>query len=268
MYYRHKNTTIKYMNKNRDEIFTVNHTSPQIVFLLKGKVTYSYGNLLNRVFEESTFILLPVGYNAIIRVEEASTLLFVSIPDKLDFCNRFRFKSPYNSSKSHNADCALKINWIIANYVDLLIQTIKSGLKSTYLNELKQKELLFYIKTYYPKEDLLDFFASMLNCDISFSELIYQNIDKAKSLEEFAKLTDYSLSGFKKKFVRVFGMPPYQWLTQEKAKKVYHEINCTDKSFTKISSDFDFSSPAHFDIFCKKMFGASPKTIRLSNNFM
>ena len=268
VYDNHKNPIISYMNIDKKEV-TLNFSSHQIVFLLEGKLKYSYSKMLDRNFETSTFILFPAGYNITIKAEKTSKLLLVNIHSKVNFCNHFPLELLYKLNQNipnNTHNCALKINEIIANYVDLLVQTNEDGLKCTYFHELKQRELLFYLRAYYHKEDLLAFFAPILNSDISFSEQIYQNIDNVKSIEEFAKLTNYSIPGFKKRFMKVFGMPPYQWLAQERAKKIYHEIHCTNKSFKKLSIDFNFSSPAHFNKFCKKIFGVSPSTLRENNN--
>jgi AraC-like DNA-binding protein len=159
----------------------------------------------------------------------------------------------------------LKMNSVINNFLNVLVCTIEDGLKCAYLHELKQKELLYYMRAYYPKKDLFAFFAPILSDDIVFSELIYKNLDKVKTISELAEIVNYSVSGFKKRFLKVFGASPYQWILKQKAKKIYYEINCSQKSFKEISMEFEFSSSAHFDKFCKKEFGVSPGTIRNNN---
>jgi AraC-like DNA-binding protein len=204
---------INYMKLVKNEILHLSFSANKIMFLVKGKLTYSYSNVLNKVFDESTFQLFPAGYNVTIKAEENSKLLFVNIYSRVNFCNHFPLELLYKLNqgiKSNTHNCSLKLNSILADYIDLLIQTMEDGLKCSYFHELKQKELLFYLRAYYPKEDLLDFFMPILSSDVSFSEFIYQNIDKIKSVENIAELSNYSISGFKKRFAKVFGMPPYQ----------------------------------------------------------
>jgi AraC-like DNA-binding protein len=136
------------------------------------------------------------------------------------------------------------------------------GLTSVEFCQLKQKELLYYFGLYYSKEELYDFFYSILSTDIAFSRLIYKNLEKIHNIEEFATLMNYSISGFKKRFHKVFGMPAYRWLSHERANKIFHAITCSRETFTQISYDFGFSSPSHLNNFCKKMFGATPGEIR------
>ncbi|MDR1680588.1 MAG: AraC family transcriptional regulator [Prevotellaceae bacterium] len=202
------------------------------------------------------------------KTEEDVSAIILRVRNKINFCNHFPLEMLYENKKKYavsNMPHLLKINARVAAYLKLLITSLDDGLKCLYFQEIKQRELLFYMRAYYPKEELLAFFYPILNSDISFSEQVYKHIDKVKRLEELALVTNYSLSGFKKRFMKVFGMPAYQWLSQEKAKRIYHDINCTKKTFKELSIAYEFSSSAHFNSFCKKAFGVSPSKIRNQN---
>jgi AraC-like DNA-binding protein len=60
-------------------------------------------------------------------------------------------------------------------------------------------------------------------------------------------------------------MSPSQWMQVQKSRVIYHEINCSDKTFAELGYEFGFSSPSHFNNFCKKMFKCAPGTIRKKN---
>jgi AraC-like DNA-binding protein len=164
--------------------------------------------------------------------------------------------------KSEDSSHPLKTNKVISNYLELLLESLNDGLSCDYFHKIKQKELFYYLRAYYPKKELSAFFSPMLNGDIHFSQLVFKNYDSVKNLGELAKIANYSLSGFKKRFTKVFGMSPQRWIENEKAKKIRYEINCTHKSFKEISVEFNFSSPSHFDSFCKRVFGMSPGKLR------
>jgi AraC-like DNA-binding protein len=51
-------------------------------------------------------------------------------------------------------------------------------------------------------------------------------------------------------------------MQEQRAKKIYHEIICTKKTFTELAMEFEFSSPAHFNDFCKQYFGDAPGRMR------
>ena len=75
-------------------------------------------------------------------------------------------------------------------------------------------------------------------------------------------MTHYSLSGFQKRFKKVFGVSAYHWMKDVRSKSIYHQINSTEKSFKEISDEYGFSSPSHFNDFCKVHFGTTPGRIR------
>ncbi|MDR2652990.1 MAG: helix-turn-helix transcriptional regulator [Prevotellaceae bacterium] len=268
LYDNNKDPIIQYFKLEKNELFITKGTTNQIIFLLHGNVTFSYGRHLNVEFKESHFLLFPHGFKCAMKIKEDSTLLVVNLL-KINFCNHFSLEMLYKLNKDIKMDStpySLKINSVINDFLKNLIDTMSDGLKCAYLHELKQKELLYYMRAYYPKKDLFSFFVPILSDDIVFSEMIYKNLDRVKTITELANIVNYSVSGFKKRFVKVFGESPYHWILKEKAKKIYYEINCSQKSFKEISIEFDFSSSAHFDKFCKKEFGMSPGVIRNNNN--
>ncbi|MDR1984277.1 MAG: AraC family transcriptional regulator [Prevotellaceae bacterium] len=268
MYDNKDDSIIKYINKSKGEICIANGDANQIIFLIKGKITFSYGNYLHQNFTEGTFMLFPQRYKCVLKFETDSVIVVFNMGNKVDFCKHFSLETLSSINKNIAASSELhplQVNKIISHYLDNLIKSEIAGLKCLFFHELKLKELFFYLRIYYPKKDLFSFFAPILNDDFVFSELIYSNFDKIKNVGELAAITDYSLSGFKKRFIRIFRISPYQWIMKEKAKKIYHEINCTQKSFKEISGEYGFSSPAHFDKFCKQQFGTSPGTIRHNN---
>jgi AraC-like DNA-binding protein len=265
LYDNNNDPMIKHITKHKGETFVMNGVHSQIIFLMKGTLTFSYAEYLNKTFDEQTFLLFPHSNKCRIIVKEDSDIITVNLHSRVNFCNHFPLEMLYKlnkKTKDNESNFPLKMNEMIHDFLNCLTKSIEDGLKCAYFHDLKQKELLFYLRAYYSKKDLFDFFAQILNNDITFSELVYKNFNKAKNISELASLTNYSISGFKKRFLKVFGVPPYTWIAKEKAKKIYHEINCTQKSFKEISMEFEFSSPAHFDKFCKKLFGMSPGVIR------
>jgi AraC-like DNA-binding protein len=124
------------------------------------------------------------------------------------------------------------------------------------------KELFFLLRAYNTKEDLADFFSPLLTDDMDFYNFVLNNYQSIKTVKELAFLADYSLTGFEKRFKKVFGMSAHQWMKNQLSSSLYHEISCSRKSFTEISDMFGFSSSAHLSNFCKAVFGATPSAIR------
>lgn len=101
-----------------------------------------------------------------------------------------------------------------------------------------------------------------LDKDYLFSDFIYSNYRKVRNVQELADLSFYSLSGFEKKFRRTFGISASKWLKQKLSMEILYEITKTSKQFKEISLDLGFSSPSHFNNFCKSLLGKTPREIR------
>jgi len=265
LYDNHGDPIIAHYERKKGETFLLNKVNNQIVFLLKGKINFSCGYKVNNIFEEGTFLVLSKEYKCSVDVVEDSDIVTINMHNEINFCNHFPLEALYELNENmipKKSIFPLKINEVISDHLNTIIESISDGLKCAYFQELKQKELLFYLRAYYSKKDLVAFFAPILNNDIRFSRLIYRNYESAKSIQDLAILTHYSVSGFKKRFIKVFGIPPQSWIEKEKAKKIYYEINCTQKTFKEISVEYGFSSTSHFDKFCKRVYGTSPGALR------
>jgi len=235
----------------------------KILFLLKGKVLCNIDGDINTL-EEKSFVLLPNSCKRIIQVEEDAEMVTIGLYKKMNFCNLFSIEMLYALKKGkicNNIHC-LKINEVLIDFLHCLIKTDYDGLRCEYFLKLKQKEVLYYLRAYYSKQDLFYFFAPVLNGDVGFADLIYKNYTPEINIQKLADKTNYSLSGFKSKFTKVFGISPYKWLKREKAKSIHYDINCTKTTFKEISFQYGFSSQAHFSEFCKNVFGCSPSAMR------
>lgn len=262
--YNKESPRILYINELKDKTFELNSSCNQILFLLKGKIMISDEESFYKILNEKFFLLLPNRHKYIIKVQEDSCVFIVDMNNRLSFCNHFSFELLYKLNEKRKPEISkpLEINEIIFDYLNLFIKTFNDGLKCAYFFELKQRELLYYLRAYYSKEDLFAFFTLILNNDITFSELVFQNYKSIKNMNELAPIANYSVSGFRKRFMKVFGMPPQQWLNEIRGKEIYYQINSTQKSFKEIAIEYNFSSSKHFNVFCKKIFGLSPGTLR------
>ena len=265
MYEGHDDPTITHVCKEKGDVLEVNENYNRVFFLLKGEINFIYENTYI-VFKEGTFILLPRGCKYTMNIKEDASIIIVNVHYNISFCEHFTLKILHQLNKHLLPDNSLiyplKINTVLSIYLSNIAATIAAGLKCSYFHEIKQRELFYYLRAYYCKNELAAFFLPMLNDDMDFAEQIYQNYASAKNIVELANGTNYSISGFKKRFVKVFGISPYHWMEKEKAKKIHHEINCTHKTFKEIFLEYDFCSASHFNTFCKKMYGVSPAALR------
>ena len=151
------------------------------------------------------------------------------------------------------------------DFVNVTSHYIIEELKCSYYHDLKIREFLFLMRAYYDKRQIYNFFKPIYNADSAFLGDIYRHLDEVRTVRELSSRLGYSLSGFEKKFKKVFDSSPYQWMQEQRARKIYKEITFTKRTFTDISFDYDFSSPAHFNDFCKQYFQNTPGGLRKEN---
>lgn len=244
----------------------------KLVFLLSGKIMFSTGQYSNCIVEEKRILYLPTGYQFRFKSIEHSTLLVMEIHGQRYFCDNYNFKdleknisiSRYSNLKE-DGPITLEINEILEKYLDPLIQFIQKQAKCKCFYNLKIKELFYIFRWFYTKETLFKFFQSALKGGDEFASYIMDNWNKYNTVGELSEAMNYTVSGFEKRFKRVFGISPYKWMVNQKAERIFHQVRTTDLTFKQISSNFGFTSLSHFNDFCKAHLGDSPGDIRKNN---
>jgi AraC-like DNA-binding protein len=270
-YYKDEKSLVNIEHLKKGEKRNYSFETNYIAIITKGEFEFSCGSHVNVIAKEKQMIVVPVNKSCTVNVLSDSTILTIRLNIDLSFCDHLSFKMLLenelveNSKAKKNYVKILTINKRIKSYLVNLVNYIEDGLQCSYLLEMKIKELLFILRAYYSKEDLYGFFRPILNNDLMFSVKIHQYYKNSSTVNELAKLMNYSISGFEKKFKKVFCMATSKWLQNKRAQNIYHEINCTSKTFSEMSYEYGFSSPAHFNLFCKKQFGESPGNIRKKN---
>lgn len=151
---------------------------------------------------------------------------------------------------------------IVRKFFDLLINAMRLGITEDYYFDLKIKELTLIMEKEYSKEERTAFFSPIIGNEQEFFDFVYTNYKKVKNIKEFAALSNYSQTGFERKFHKIFGLTPAKWLRRNLAIDVYNELIKTAKPFKEISLDYGFSSPSHFNNFCKEALGGTPGELR------
>ncbi|MDR2125517.1 MAG: AraC family transcriptional regulator [Prevotellaceae bacterium] len=243
-------------------------TQIRILFVQKGVCLFSCAMHVDMMLESKSIVLIPPHNKCILKTTGSVQLILMGMTVDMHFCNNvpleklLEVEGVIKSRYKQYEISALKINKIMSDYLAHVKQCLSSGLNDPEFFQMKQRELLYYFGHFYTSDELYLFFKPILTKDIAFSRKFYQINETCHNISDMAENMGYSLSGFKKHFKLIFGVPAYQWLCMEKAKKLFHEITCSRVTFTQISKDFKFSSPAHLNNFCLKMLGDTPGNIR------
>lgn len=129
--------------------------------------------------------------------------------------------------------------------------------------ELKFKELLLHILHNPQNEELHQYFLSIKGQKATpIEEIIENNYSFNLSIEAFAKMTNRSVSSFKRDFQSIYKTTPGKWLMDkklERAKKLLLESN---DSISNIAFDSGFENSAHFSRLFKQKTGITPIEFR------
>jgi AraC-like DNA-binding protein len=263
---KHDGFSVNYLEFNKNESKECKILKNCVFLILKGSGLISFGQNINKLIKTGNIVLLPGETEIVATIEKNTAVLLFYLPLSFSFCDHVSLETlSHEIPKKKKNDSQMQIleaNKYIDNFVHSLLPPWKDGLQCNSFSQLKTKEFLLLLLNYTTREDLAAFFAPIITNDMGFYALIQENYRSVKTVKELAKLTDYSLAGFEKRFKRVFGMPAYQWMKKQMSNDLYHEICHSKKSFMVISHNFGFSSSAHLTNFCKSVFGLTPKAIR------
>jgi AraC-like DNA-binding protein len=266
--YSNHEAVMEIIELKEEEKLQISPNSNEIIFVINGEFNISSKKIPDKKVKTGESILIPLHTPCVITAIEALSMLVIKLNFNITFCNHLPLELLLESQGKIKKDLPVEVlmpNQRLTDFVNTMQEYISDGLKCSFFFDIKIREFLFLIRGYYDKHVVFNFFKPIYSTDFVFSNGIYKNLDKVKTVKELANKLNYSLSGFEKRFKKVFDVSPYQWMQEQKAKKIYHEIHCSKKTFTEMAFEYEFSSPAHFNVFCKLYFGSAPGDMRKEN---
>lgn len=132
------------------------------------------------------------------------------------------------------------------------------------LLELKFKELVLTIADNPHNSELLSYFCSLLQepQTLALQRVMEDNFCYNLKLEEFARLSNRSLSAFKRDFQKQFNSTPGKWLMEKRLNHAMHLLSNAGKSVAEASFESGFENPAHFSRVFRNQFGVSPASVK------
>jgi AraC-like DNA-binding protein len=129
--------------------------------------------------------------------------------------------------------------------------------------ELKFKELLLYMLYNPANEELHNYFLSLKkNPSASIHEIMETNYAYNLSIENYAKLTNRSVSSFKRDFQSIYKTTPGRWLIDKKLTHAKKLLMQTDHTIASVAFDSGFENTAHFSRLFKQKTGITPMEYR------
>lgn len=136
------------------------------------------------------------------------------------------------------------------------------------LLELKFKELVLSIADNPHNAELLSYFCSLLQepQTASLKKIMDDNYCFNLKLEEFALMTNRSLSAFKRDFQKVYDTTPGKWLLEKRLQHAMHLLTNAGKTVSEASFESGFENPSHFSRSFRSHFGVAPVAVKQQNS--
>jgi AraC-like DNA-binding protein len=130
--------------------------------------------------------------------------------------------------------------------------------------ELKFRELVLNIADDPANGELHAFFATLLNNPqtVSLQKIMEDNYCFNLKLEEYAVLSNRSLSAFKRDFQKQFNTTPGKWLMEKRLNHAMHLLTNADTTVSEAAFETGFENPSHFSRSFRQYFGISPVMVR------
>lgn len=132
------------------------------------------------------------------------------------------------------------------------------------LLELKFRELILTIADNPKNAELLSYFYSLLQGPqiVSLKKIMEDNFCFNLKLEQFAQLSNRSLSAFKRDFQKTFATTPGKWLIEKRLNHSIHLLTNLGKTVAEASFESGFENPSHFSRAFKERFGIAPVSLK------
>ena len=247
--------------KDEPKDITIPHNV--LMFVLYGDVRIDNKSEDTYELATNSLIVLPAGSEIVALPRKNSLVIFCWLIDIYKFCPSFTLEELFRLKNGKKPGSrVLYCNTALQLAIEGAHYCIRDKFFCGSFGALKIKEILFLLCTYYSNEKLHGLFYPLLSSDLPFRTFIYENYKKINSVEQFASLSNMTKDGFIKKFKKIFGVTPGNWLIKGKKKRIKYELINTNKAFKEISYDHGFSHVGSFSKFCSKNFGLSPLQIR------
>lgn len=235
----------------------------ELVILAEGTARLSFGKLIQEPIQTGKIMLFTPGSHVRFdNVTDCRYFIF-RIKGMAQLCECMSLERLYKEAgEIPEGFNMLDMNDRIRKFLDMLTECMSDGLKCSHYFKTKINELFFLLRAYFEKRQLAGFFSPMLSNDAQFMLLMYESYAQADTVKELANISHYSISGFKKQFNRVFGMPPSEWVSNQKAAHIFRDLNVSNAPIKDLVDKYNFASPSSFSKFCQSKFGMPPGQIR------
>lgn len=127
------------------------------------------------------------------------------------------------------------------------------------LLELKIKELVLLLIKSKNVKSVLELIKNLYSSKTTnVKDIIELHLYSNLAIEELAKLSQTSVSTFKRVFKKEFNVTPLNYITTKRIKKAENLLKITEVSISEIAYEVGYSDPQYFTRIFKKNIGTTP----------
>lgn len=234
-----------------------------ILFVLSGRIIVKVDDMdCYHCYADQMALLVNSSYYQVIAVEQTDVMI-LKYTTTIQVCDRMSLNLP--SLVNYKGDYffhSLEVRRPLKNFLASIVYYFHSSIQCAHLHRAKGVELFILFRHYYTQEELYRFFRSSLQKNISFYTLVMNNYLQVRNVKELAERCGYSLSNFKKLFEKNFKESPFNWMRRQMSNRIQVLLKEGDIPIKSIADQFHFTDQSHFNIYCKRHFGATAAQIR------
>lgn len=234
----------------------------RLIYIFKGKASFYCGYRKMGEVTDKSLVFFPEGSRVEFKLARETQFLVFNLNEELRLSNSCCLEQEIVGKMDDDSSHILVVADPIVMFMESLRYNLQMGLDSERYLNMKISELEFMISAIYPKEQLVAFFNDAYYRDSVFSDWIWNNHRQFANVKDLARSMNYTVSGFEKRFRKIFGQPPYTWMKEQKAKLIHEEVCATEYNFKEIADRYNFASPSTFNDFYKRVFGETPGVAR------
>lgn len=235
-----------------------------LVAVVSGEIKVSCCAFQDRIISEKQLFIVPMKNKAEAVVLKDSLLLACTFSKDINLCSRFSLRQLYQELPEGYVPQFKVLPFVpqLTAFFNLLVECLKDGLGCIHFQQMKRDELFLYLRAYYQKRELAEFFAPVNSLKSGFREFVLGAYSDVKDIKQFAEHANMSVSTFNRNFKEEFGESASSWLKRHKAEIIRQEIQMSDLSLMEIAEKHGFSSSAYLVTFCKQNFHRTPGELR------
>jgi len=232
-----------------------------IVFVRKGKVILSVQNEKDDSIGEGHAVLIPSFSTYRIQAEEDLFCTYCYFEtDCLLILRKPMAKLKKTKYTLNGKHAVLRIKESLHLFLKLQ-DFYMEGEGIHEFSKSKKKELFKLLFATYSSEEAVPFLSPLVGESLEFKEKIINYAQEAKTVNDLAQLTNYSTSGFIKKFRKNFNESPYHWMLRKKVERIEEDLLSGEMNLQEIANKYRFFPYSNFTLFCKKHIGKVPSEI-------